>query len=540
MVLVADDLGGWLVGLLADAARRRLTAWMLGTEQERALRQAVAAALRRTASEVHPQGGREADELAAVVSQVFSTPVPATLLAGHETLLEALQAGVAAQLAPLDDSSMTGVQRSSSDLLGVQVTELARMLTSNLVREIIVRGAAGGPLTPLASQFNDDLTHLQGRRLADMVAQLAGDVREALARLNGQPALSADSAVPAPRHGSASRLEAKLRSLAAQKQLRTVLIGGVYLDLVLYPVDIKQLDHNEWATLERISTQLGGSAYYVGKYLYDQYGQASELVTIVGDAADALSAETARLLSAEPWVSNDPIVDQSRAGTPVSVHLVQRSEEFTTIFTHRGALDHLAWRDIRRASKAIGQDAPALIYISSYFRSNLHLGLIGQLRELSRRHVIALDHGRVNPGADNPQCAIALRQAFQHGLVDVYFCTFREIWAFDRSPAAEEPPPQEMRTAELLASLAARLNVPPLTIIRGEEWPGEGVAYLLLDGVPHVVRDVGEQTGAPTSGVGPKNAFNAAFLKSVVGRSLTREALVQAVRSGLGAWISNC
>jgi hypothetical protein len=368
------------------------------------------------------------------------------------------------------------------------------------------------------------------------VAGLAQDVREALTRLDGPLPLTAGL----QRTGTGSRLEAKLRRLAEQRQFRTVLIGGVYLDLVLYPVDTKRLDHNEWATLERISMQLGGSAYYVGKYLYDQYGQVSELVTIVGDTDDALSAETARLLSAEAWVTNEAVVDHAGAGTPVSVHLVQRSEEFTTIFTHRGALDHLAWPEILRASAVIGQAEPALVYISSYFRTNLHLGLISRLREMSRRHVIALDHGRVNPGADNPQSASALRQAFRQGLVDIYFCTFREIWAFDKWTAAEEPPPPEMRTTELLAGLAARLNVPPLTIIRGEEWPGEGIAYLLVDGTPYEVRDVGERTGTPTSGVGPKNAFNAAFLKCVVGPSLTREALVQAVRSGLGAWISHC
>ena len=38
MPWVADDLGAWLVGLLADAGRKKLTTLILGTEQERALR----------------------------------------------------------------------------------------------------------------------------------------------------------------------------------------------------------------------------------------------------------------------------------------------------------------------------------------------------------------------------------------------------------------------------------------------------------------------------------------------------------------------
>jgi hypothetical protein len=97
-----------------------------------------------------------------------------------------------------------------------------------------------------------------------------------------------------------------------------------------------------------------------------------------------------------------------------------------------------------------------------------------------------------------------------------------------------------MRTQQLLMDIAARLNVPPVTVVRGEDWPGEGVAYLLLDGVPHVVEDTGERTGSPTGGVGPKNAFNAAFLRSLIDPDLSPELIIRAVRTGLGAWMSNC
>jgi hypothetical protein len=34
MVFVADELGAWLVGLLADAGRKKLTTFVLGTDQE--------------------------------------------------------------------------------------------------------------------------------------------------------------------------------------------------------------------------------------------------------------------------------------------------------------------------------------------------------------------------------------------------------------------------------------------------------------------------------------------------------------------------
>jgi hypothetical protein len=61
VVFAADDFGAWLVGLLADAGRRRLTTWVLGTEQERALRQAATAAVGLTAAELAPGGGDQAE-----------------------------------------------------------------------------------------------------------------------------------------------------------------------------------------------------------------------------------------------------------------------------------------------------------------------------------------------------------------------------------------------------------------------------------------------------------------------------------------------
>ena len=195
MVFVADDLGAWLVAALADAARRRLTTWILGSDQERALRQAAAAAVELTALEIRPGGGEQADQVALVISQVFSEPIPDVPLAGQATVLEALQAGIRAQLAVLDDPDLTGTGQSAADVLGVPSTRLATKLTTQLLREIVVRGARGGPLTPLANQLNHDVTYLQGQRTEDMLAQLADEVREVLARLDSAPMVAAMSVV---------------------------------------------------------------------------------------------------------------------------------------------------------------------------------------------------------------------------------------------------------------------------------------------------------------------------------------------------------
>ena len=184
VVFVADDLGAWLTGLLADAGRKKLTSLVLGSEQERALRSAATAAVQRTTEELRPDDDERAGQLALVVSEVFAEPVPGAPLAGHATVLEVLHAGIALQLAVLDDASLTGTGQSSADVLGVPGAVVAAKLTGHLLQEIVVRGSRGGPLFPLASQLNDDVTHLQGQQIQDAVRQFGSEILDALARLD--------------------------------------------------------------------------------------------------------------------------------------------------------------------------------------------------------------------------------------------------------------------------------------------------------------------------------------------------------------------
>ncbi|MGD0066746.1 MAG: hypothetical protein ABSB76_25275 [Streptosporangiaceae bacterium] len=208
MAFVADDLGAWLVGLLADAGRKKLTSLVLGTDQQRALRQAAVAAVERTAEQMAPSGGEQAEQLAMVVGEVFREPTPDAAVARQATLLEALQAGIADKLAVLDNPDITGTGQSSAELLGVPGGVLAEMLAGYLVREIMVRGSRGGPLAPLADQLNHDVTHLQGQRLEGILAELA-DRAMALGRAGG------DTAVP----GKLVRLPPRLVFLAGRDEL---------------------------------------------------------------------------------------------------------------------------------------------------------------------------------------------------------------------------------------------------------------------------------------------------------------------------------
>jgi tetratricopeptide (TPR) repeat protein len=174
MVLLAGSFASWMLGQVADAGRKRLSVWVLGTDQERALRRVADVAVQRTARELCPEDIEQAAAMAMVINQLFSDPVPPEAPPEDATLLEAIQAQIARQLAPLDDPELTGTGRSSSELLGEPAAMLAEKLAGQLLREIRGRGARGGPLAPLASQLNFDLAYLQGQRLEGMLARLVG------------------------------------------------------------------------------------------------------------------------------------------------------------------------------------------------------------------------------------------------------------------------------------------------------------------------------------------------------------------------------
>jgi hypothetical protein len=97
-VFVVDDLVGWLIGRLADAGYRKLITLVRGSDQARALRQAVMAAVEATVGEIGLSRGEEADRAAVQINKAFGKRKPVPLPPGEPTLLEALQAGIAGQL----------------------------------------------------------------------------------------------------------------------------------------------------------------------------------------------------------------------------------------------------------------------------------------------------------------------------------------------------------------------------------------------------------------------------------------------------------
>ena len=195
IVFVADDLAAWLVGVVADAGRKKLTSLVLGDDQERALRPAATEAVQLTAAELCPGDAERSEELAVMVGPLFKTPVPGAPLGEQATVLEALQVAIAGQLAVLDDPGLTATVKSLTGTRDVSATVVAQKLTGHLVREIMTRGSRGGPLAPLASQLNHDETHLQGQQIQDGLRQLGSEILDALARLDGTHAVAAPTAL---------------------------------------------------------------------------------------------------------------------------------------------------------------------------------------------------------------------------------------------------------------------------------------------------------------------------------------------------------
>jgi hypothetical protein len=82
---------------------------VLGSDQERALRKAAADAVQDTAAEMNlsAEQSRRPPMVSMVIRKAFRKPVQDALLAGSMTMLEVLQAGIARQLAVLDDPGPT-------------------------------------------------------------------------------------------------------------------------------------------------------------------------------------------------------------------------------------------------------------------------------------------------------------------------------------------------------------------------------------------------------------------------------------------------
>jgi hypothetical protein len=130
--------GKWPKGV----RRKKLTAFALGSDQERALRKAATVAVQDAAVEMSPSV-EQARQFAMVISEVFRQPVPDVPLARPATLLEGLAAGIARQLA----SELIGYPKCSTVLqdLAAKRQVLAAFGVQD-DRVYLEEGRAAGPI----------------------------------------------------------------------------------------------------------------------------------------------------------------------------------------------------------------------------------------------------------------------------------------------------------------------------------------------------------------------------------------------------------
>ncbi|HEV2375278.1 MAG TPA: tetratricopeptide repeat protein [Streptosporangiaceae bacterium] len=220
MELFADYFASWLFGLVADKSSRWLVSLVIGDDLDRELRRAARAAVACTVREVLPAGVQDVDSAAGFLIEAIDDsfarrPAGDLTHARHATLLEALDAGIAARILPIGEILHgDGAVRP----VGISSLDVAQELSVQLVREIVLRGARGGPLKPLADQLNADVTHLQGEqtlavlgRLADTVTQALAHLEEANAGPRAMSTLPADAEAFTGRQAEVERLIGTLR-----------------------------------------------------------------------------------------------------------------------------------------------------------------------------------------------------------------------------------------------------------------------------------------------------------------------------------------
>jgi hypothetical protein len=117
-----------------------------------------------------------------VIDEVFTVPTRDDARDADAPASQVLENSIGAQLAVLDDASMTGVGQSAADLLEVSGTELAEKLYGHLCQQIVFLGSRGGPLEPLANELNHEATHRGLEQAADAIRHVAAAVEAGFAR----------------------------------------------------------------------------------------------------------------------------------------------------------------------------------------------------------------------------------------------------------------------------------------------------------------------------------------------------------------------
>lgn len=343
------------------------------------------------------------------------------------------------------------------------------------------------------------------------------------------------------------QFDARLRSARGMQRPSVVMVGGVYVDISLKPVDVDHLSSVEFANLNEIQTTCGGSAIWVGRYLYKVYKLRSALVSSTG-ASDPASRQLRSRLKAERWIRKRKMLKVKFHQCGQSVHLIQSDGRFHTTFTHQGALRSLRWKAVHQRVRKL-TDRGGLLYISGYFRTGLWLDFEESLKNLSPKILVCVDHGRFLEHDANPAAA-ELTRAFARDYVDVYLCSFRELCQLASLRGTVsigkgagqidiDNIDSEERVLNTLRTLATVRWLPKITVVRSDVDKHRVTAYIILDG--EILVESQDRAPFMVDEPGPRNAFNAGLIYSLVRGDRDedlRDSLHHAAREALTAWLS--
>ncbi|MEV4516910.1 hypothetical protein AB0K00_49145 [Dactylosporangium sp. NPDC049525] len=331
----------------------------------------------------------------------------------------------------------------------------------------------------------------------------------------------------------------RTRYLQRGGRSRFVLVGGLYLDLTLTPIDVTSLDGREFKNLDTVTMTPGGAGRYFGKFLYEDHHRKSDLFSQIG-VGDTFSRTLRRLLRRERWIARRHLSKLPNMPCAVSVHLSQRNRSFYTTFTQMGALSSLQWGSVQR--KLLHRTrAGGVLYISGYFRTQLGTDLRDTLLKFPPTLLVCIDHGRFVSG-DNPTAEAALLDAFNDKLIDVYFCTLDELRELMK--AAGLLADERLGPRDLLTTFGRSRQLPPITVIRSTTQEHGADAFVLLHG-----EVIGEKRARAKADVdlvvGASNRFNASFVHSLVTNrnhddldveQNLRESVKDALTTALNVW----
>jgi sugar/nucleoside kinase (ribokinase family) len=402
--------------------------------------------------------------------------------------------------------------------------------SSNSVSGTLLYGVIAGVLTAVLTLVARYGSRSIFRVLVRIAAKLPPRTRRALRR-------SADRVAPTWRSIGGFRrppLDMRLRQIREKKRFAILLIGGVYLDIRLFPVDIVHLEEGEFSDLDRPRVDIGGSASWVGRFLYKSTHDTrrSYLFTRLGD--DAFSKDLRRSLHNARWIKKLYAVKAETSVCGVSFDLEPRENKPSTTLTHRGSLGGFNWHqildDVNRKAKRGG-----VIYISGYFRTDLCRDLRDSLEALPARTIVCVDHGRFRR-EDYDRGGPALVSVFQEGLIDVYLCNHFELREFASSAGVAAA--GHLAVEELLRACVRARVLPTITVVCGEAGATSAVAHSAYQGEVKRI-ELSRRTSVPRARLGTRNAFNAGFLHEFASGASEMEtavALESSVRYALQLW----